>query len=255
MNACFQYWISRPLLPGARYGIDQMAAYVHRCGAIHRACLHATLTDRMGLDPRWWDKLRPVFDPFFVSYDKTLIADVDVFPRPGLKVSIFDESVGDFGMVEEPDQPEFRDRWPSPLFNRKADEKWAAFVERTWGSKPPRDAKGRPRTWNAGVILLSRAGREKLTTIRPTPKEYVTACRKAGLLPGVSTEQGYLNMLAFLPGMKFTALSLEWNRTVQKIGDGSVYDRRTADTRFTHIMLRGADHHDAAWHDAIVNRV
>lgn len=254
-NICHQYWISRPLLQGAKYGTECMAAYAKRCGAKHNFVVHDTYTNRMGLDPRWWDKIRPLFDPFYALTDKVLIADVDIFPRPGLTVSIFDEPVGDFGMVEEPDQPEFRDRWPTSLFSRKADETWANFVTALYHCNIPRDAKGRPRTWNAGVILLSKEGREKLATIRPTPRDYIREARRRKLPAGYCTEQAYLNTLAFLPGVRFTELSLEWNRQVHKIGDGTVYDRRNADTRFTHIMLSGADHHDAAWHDAIVNRV
>lgn len=254
MNIAFQYWLSRPVLPGAEYGAKCMSEYAGRCGATHYFARHETFTDRLGVDPRWFDKLRPVFDPQFAGFDKVLVADVDVFPVDGITASIFDEPCGDFGMVEEPDQPAARAHPNSRLFTTAHDLAWAAMVERTWGSKPPRDALGRPRTWNAGVILLTREGREKLARIRPTPKEYVDACRKARLSAGVSTEQGYLNTLAFMPGVNFTQLSLEWNRTLQPLPDGTTYDKRTPDTKFVHCMLRAADWQSAEWHHRVVNR-
>lgn len=253
-HCVFSYWLSRPVLPGAEAGAAAMAAYAKQVGADFRFARHDPFMDRYGVDPRWFDKLRPVFDPSFAQYEKVLTVDSDVFPVDGITANIFDEPVGDFGMVEEPDQPEFRERWPSSLFSTKGDKQWAGFVHGRWGCRPPLDAKGRPRTWNAGVILFTREGREKLRRVVPQPKDYEQTMRKFKMPGGVCTEQGLMNTWAFLPGIRFTEMSLEWNRQIHHTADGSIYDRRNGLTKFTHVMFRGADHRSAAWHHAIVNQ-
>lgn len=252
MNAIFRYWHGK-VLPGTEAGTAAMRAYAHRIGADYIEHRHDPYMQRHGVEARWFDKLRPVFDPDFAHYDKVLVPDHDVFPVDGLSQSIFDEPVGHFGMCEEPDQPEFRERFPSSLFSLAADRRWSEFVLRWWGCRVPLDDKGRPRTWNAGVILLTRAGMDRLRTIDPSPAKYVYAAKRTGLPAGYCTEQGYLNTIAFLPGVEFTQLSVEWNRMLHHLKDGSTYDRRTPETKFVHVMFRAADHNDAAWHHQKVN--
>lgn len=253
MNCIYSYWLSKPVLPGAEYGAQCMSAYAKQVGADFRFDRHDPYMNRHGVDARWFDKLRPVFDPTFEQYEKFLVVDSDVFPVDGITANIFDEPVGDFGMVEEPDQPAFRERWPSSLFSRLADEKWELFVSALYRCQIPQDAMKRPRTWNAGVILFSREGRATLRTIAPQPRDYVREAKRRGLPEGYATEQALCNTWAFLPGMNFTPLPLEWNRQIHALGDGSVYDRRTPETKFVHVMLRAADHNDAAWHHRMVN--
>lgn len=252
MNCVFQYWLSRPVLPGAEAGAAAMAAYAKRIGADHRFARHETFTDRLGVDARWFDKLRPVYDPAFDRYERILVSDVDVFPVDGLTANIFEEPCTTFAMALEPDQPELRERFPTKLFSRATDERWASWVE-TWGCRVPRDDKGRPLVFNAGVILYTRKGMDWLRGNLPQPADYVRAAKRAGMPATYQTEQSYLNAIAALPVARFASLSVEWNRQILRAGDGSTYDRRTPQTKFVHVMLRAADHNDAAWHHALVN--
>lgn len=255
MKACvYSYWLSTPVLPGARAGAAAMAAYAKTVGADFRFDCHSPYMTRHGVDARWFDKLRPAYDPTFAAYDKVLVVDSDVFPVDGITANIFDEPCDGFGMVEEPDQPAFRERFPSSLFSRTGDERWALFVRRAWGAMIPFDDHGRPRTWNAGVILLTRDALGAIPSLAVQPQGYVDAAKREGLPHGYTTEQAYLNLLAFSGWVRFTPLALEWNRQLHHLGDGTTYDRRTADTKFVHVQFRGADHHDAAWHHALVNR-
>lgn len=253
MNAIFQYWTIGPLFPGCVYGSECMAAYAKLVGADYVHKVREPFTDKYGVDARWFDKLRPVFDPAFDQYDKVMVVDHDVFPVDGITASIFDELLADFGMVEEIDQPALRAHPKSNTFTTANDRKWAAFVQRAYQATIPVDEQRRPRAWNAGVILFSRAGRTKLRAAVPRPKAYHVAALGAGLPGSYATEQCYLNTLAFLSGMNFTRLPRVWNEMLHHQPDGLVHDKRTAATRFVHVMFRGADHHDAAWHHAKVH--
>lgn len=254
MNLIFQYWLSRPVLPGAEHGAKCMSEYAGRVGATHYFARHKTYTERYGVDPRWFDKLRPVFDPELDKFDLVLVSDVDVFPVRGLTQSIFEEPLLGFGMCEEVDQPELREKY-GRVFTTANDRKWAAYLAKRWGSNIPIDKKGRPRVWNAGVILFSPVGRQLIRTAAPaTMKEYRDAINAQGFPPCYATEQCYLNMLAFSGVIPFTHLSVEWNRMVHHVGtQRETYDRRTPETKFVHVMFRAADHNNAAWHDSIVN--
>jgi len=253
MNCIFQYWLSRPVLPGAEAGAAAMAAYAKMVGADYRFDRHDPYTNRLGVDARWFDKLRPVYDPTFRPYERVLVCDVDVFPVEGITDNIFMEAVGDFGMCEEPDQPWIREKFPSSIFSSENDKKWAAWCAAKWGCKIPKDDKGRVRQWNAGLILFSAAGVEKMRSVHPQPKAYVESIKGAGLTASYATEQCFLNALAFSGLLNFTPLSVEYNRQVHGLKDGTKYDRRTADTKFVHVQERAADHNDAAWHHRIVN--
>lgn len=252
MNCIYSYWLSKPVLPGACAGAAAMQAYARRIGADFRFLRHDPYTNRFGVEARWFDKLRPCFDPAFQYFDKVAVVDSDVFPVAGLTQNIFEEPCGDFAMAEEPDQPAMRA--VGRLFTTELDRRWANFCRDRWDSVIPCDEHNRPRTWNAGVIVLHWAGRQKIAHgITATMAQYHRATRQAGFPAQYCTEQGYLNMLAFSPTFLFSPLSVEWNRQIHRDPRGGVYDRRTDQTRFVHVMLPGADHHDAAWHDAIVN--
>lgn len=251
----WQYWLSHPVLPGAEAGSAAMAEYAKRIGADYRFDRHDPFMNKGGIPARWYDKLRPCFDPtIYEVYDRVLIADVDVFPVDGLTASIFDESCLDVGMCEEPDQPYFRSLATTNICT-KNDLLWAEFV-RKYGATIPVNEKGQPRTWNAGVIVLSRAAMRKIREATPSIYTYYHAMRKR--FPEMYCgEQNYLCMLAAAGVFEFTSLSVEWNRMVHHYGPPSVnrpvYDKRTPDTKFVHVMFRAADWNDAAWHHNIVN--
>lgn len=251
MNCIYQYWLSRPVLPGAVYGSQCMGAYAARIGAEYVQKLHEPFTDRLGVDARWFDKLRPCYDASFAKYEKVLVVDHDVFPVASLTASIFEEQVADFGMVEEPDQPAMRAHPKARIFTTAADQRWASLVASKWGARIPCDAKARPRTWNAGVILLREPAR--LASLPCAPSIYHHTIKRAGLPACYATEQCYLNMLAFSGWLEFTPLPLSWNRQIHAMPGGGIYDKRDAQTKFVHVMLSGADHRPAIWHDAVVN--
>lgn len=253
MNAVFQYWLSKPFLPGAEAGAAAMAAYAKQIGSDYHLAREPFM-DRHGVNPRWFDKLRPVWDPAFDHYERVLIADVDIWPVEGLTANIWDEATGDFQMCEEPDQPQMRQKWPTSLFSHDLDQRWATWVAKEFGCDVRRDHLRRPLVFNAGLIALSRGGMFFLrANTTPRPQTYVERARAAGFPETYCTEQSYLNMVAARPFSGFAPLSVEWNRQIHRLADGSKYDRRTENTRFVHVMFRGADHNNAEWHRAIVN--
>lgn len=228
----YQCW-NGPMPSAAEYSLELMRDYAVRMGAHYRC----DIDDRyMGKHSKYFDMLRPVYDEDFHEYDKVCVVDMDVFPVDGLTENIFDEPVGDFGMCEEPDQPWMREVPHVPHITHGHDEEWAALFSQT---KFPRDEQGRLRVFNSGVALFSREGLckgpEAFWDI-----DYYT--KRTSHLPSFyQWDQMFLHAMAFSQFVDFTVLPQEWNRQIHHLPDGSIYDKRTADTKFVHIQLRGAN--------------
>jgi hypothetical protein len=204
---------------------------------------------------RYYGCFKPVFDDHYHEYDNVLFADTDVFPVDGLEENIFETFTGELGMCTEPLQPEYR------VIKGLAekDKAWARIVEHKYGSKPPKDAKGRYKVYNSGVVLYSNAGLVKCKESFPSFNEYVT------LMQGVAgvhqTDQGYLHAMAFAMDIDFQELDNEWNRYIvydpkvkPVMNTRKVCDPRTPNTKMVHVQLAGSDHQSNKWHYNVVNK-
>lgn len=250
MNLIYQYWNGDPLPSGAQYSSTLMAAYAERIGAHYRLDRNENY---FGANAKYFDCLRPIYDPLFRDYNRVLFVDLDVFPVRDLAEDVFDVECSGIGMAEEPHQPEYRQNRTKHI-NGRADEKWAALVERRWGCIVPRDENGRPRVFNSGVVMFMPDGVRQAGERFVPINEYIADVRAVGLSSFYAIDQNYLHAMCHLPGFPFTVLDSEWNRQVHGKDDGTIYDARTPNTKFVHIQLSGADHQSAEWHDAIVNR-
>jgi len=251
-NLIYQHWNGPPTLPGAKLSSKMIRGYAAHIGSDYRFDEHKAWTRKLNVDPRWFEDIRPIYDPTFDHYDNILVLDADIYPVRGLTPNIFDEFPGcDFGMCEEPHQPAMRQHSKSRI-NGANDERWAALV-RTWGSTPPRDDQGRLLVFNTGLVLLSREARLRARAAFMRPADYVAKVRAHKLPSFYTLDQNYLHAMAFMGHLEFTRISPEWNRQVHATADGSTYDARTQDTKLVHIQYRGADH----WPDtkllAIIN--
>lgn len=249
MNLIYQYWNGGELPPGAQAGNDNMRAYAERVGAQYRMDRDGNF---MGAHSRYFDLLRPVYDDWFDQFDRVLFVDLDVFAVDGLTESIFGEPCADIGMCEEPGMPEYRDGRKKHI-NGASDRVWATLVRGAWDSDIPRDSKGRVRVFNSGVVMFTREGIRAARESFVPVTDYVDSINTVRLSGFYGIDQNYMDAMVHRSPIDFTELSPEWNRQVHGKDDGTTYDERTPDTKFVHIQLSGADHNDAAWHDAIVN--
>ena len=234
MNLIYQCW-NGPLPSAAKYSKACMAAYAWKIGAEYRCDVDQQY---MGKHSKYFDMLRPVYDEDFHKYDKVCVCDMDVFPVEGLAESIFDEPVGDFGMCEEPDQPWMRQVPHVAHITHENDEAWAALF-RDLRIVFPRDDQDRLRVFNTGVVMFTRFGLRKLRNQGWPIDEYTHYT--SGLPTFYQWDQMYLHAMAFVLNADFTVLPQEWNRQIHHLPNGSVYDKRTADTKFVHVQLRGAN--------------
>jgi hypothetical protein len=235
--------------PGAQHSTELLRHYAPRVGAEY--CLDVN-DPVMGANAKYFDRLRPLFDRFFDQFRLLLYLDMDIFPVRGLTENIFEEPCADIGMCEEVGMPEYRDGRKKHI-NGNADRVWADLVEREFGSVIPRDEKGRVRVFNSGLIMWTRDGIEKARQCFVPVDQYIAAVKATNLSSFYAIDQNYMDAMVHMPSVNFTELSPEWNRQVHGKDDGTTYDERTPETKFVHIQLSGADHNDAAWHDAIVN--
>jgi len=214
-----------------------MKSYADTVGADYRFDHNQNYMGRLS---KYFDIMRPVYDEWFDEYETVLYLDIDIYPVAGLKESIFDIEIADMAMCQEPDQPEMREK--STFFiNGRMDKVWRQFVKDKWGANPPLDSKGRVLVFNTGVVLFSREGRQRIRSHPLTPQEYVSGMLGSGIKTWfyTSNDQPYLHALAHTPEITFTELSPEWNRQVV-----NKYDKRTPETKFVHVQLRGADNWD-----------
>ena len=249
MNLIYQYWNGeRP--QGAVAGSENMKAYARRIGAAYWCYLNEPYM--AGDLARYFDLLRPLWDPAFQEFERVLFVDHDVFAVEGLEANIFDEPLADIGMCEELGMPAYRDGRTKHI-NGVADHVWARLIKSTWGITIPLDEQGRVRVFNSGVVMYRMAAAQKLARVFITIREYIASVRNSNLSGFYAIDQNYMDAMVHLNSVNFTEMHVEWNRQVHGKDDGSVYDERTDQTKFVHIQLSGADDRDAAWHDGIVN--
>lgn len=251
MNLIFQAWNGPAIMPGNLASRDNLGAYAERINAYHRFDHNHAF---MGELAKYYDPVRPLFDPGFDIYDKVASVDLDVFAVDGLTDDLFAAAPGDIAMIEETHQPALRAASPSGI-NGKNDDKWAKVVAREYGIVVPRDNEGRVRVFNTGVLVTTRAARERARSW-PKPRDYVRLMKANKLPDFYGYAQDYVSAMVFLPGRNFAVLPPEWNAMVHHVAGGVLFDGRVAcpgGAKLVHVMIRMADWQSAEWHHAVVN--
>lgn len=251
-NLIYQYWIGPDMPLGATAGRENIEAYADRIGVTHRFQRDAPWMSQMCEHARTFERFRPIFDPTFDEYDGVAVLDLDIFSVEGLTENIFDHMRGGMMLCEEPHQPAYRENrvWH---ISGTHDQRWASEVKERWGITVPRDRKGRPLVYNAGLILMTRAARQQARVSFLPPQQYIEHMRNRKFPRFYTVDQNYIHAMACAGHVDFQPLSSEWNRQIHYV-DSGIYDGRTKDTRMVHVQLRHADDRDAAWHHRIVNK-
>ncbi len=235
----YQYWTGR-MPPYATVSRDLFASYARDIGAEY-------LFEQ---DPkyfrsryaRYYNALRPIFDVDFHTFDQVLFVDMDVIPLQSTEANIFEASLGQIGMVEEVDQPELRSNMLGKI-NHNNDLRWAKVVKRFWGVQVPLDAQGRPRVFNSGVVLYSKAGLQFARKNFPSVKAYQYGMTLAGLPRFYRLDQNYLGAFVGKNGCDFSCLPAVWNSqvtsTLTLTGEHLLIDQRTTSSNFIHMQHVG----------------
>ena len=191
------------------------------------------------LHKRYFAALMPLITDYFQDYDIILYVDMDVLPVPDLKKDIFALAEGHIMMCEEICQPSLRANMQGKI-NLKNDLKWADTVESIWGKRPFTDNSGRPRVFNSGVVLYTKAGTNFLKKKLPNILRYQIAMKFRRLPKFYSFDQNYLNSFINLDGIEFKILPEIWNsqvfRYLDKFANVHLLDRRTDNTCFIHVQ-------------------
>jgi hypothetical protein len=108
------------------------------------------------------------------------------------------------------------------------------------------------------MMVMSREGLQKARDKFAPIKRYVELIQKGGLGKFYWLLQPYYHAM-MVKHLDYTEMDNGWNSYIHYVGDPSakprpVNDTRTADTRFVHIQLRGADDYDAETLWRITNR-
>jgi hypothetical protein len=243
----YQCWTG-PMRSGVEASRLNMQAYASRIGADYRFDKDPNIASKI-CDVRWYyEKLNPLVDDSFLGYDRVMSVDCDVFAVEGLERSIFDEPITDIGICTEPHQPQLRATLSSNICKAN-DEKWARAVKQKWHVDMPRNEAGLLKVYNTGMFVFTAAGLMKAREKFRPYQEYIDHIRAAQLPGFYLIDQNYLHAM-MVAHLEYTELDNGWNSYVHYTGSADriprpVHDSRTADTKFVHIQLRGADDFDA----------
>lgn len=245
----YQFW-DGVLTSGNKAGTEFMKEYAERIGSEYLFEHNARFRTDLGKFSPHYGAFKPIFNKNFHEYDYILFTDTDVVPVDGLTENIFDELIGtdfDIGICEEWNQPEQREKYPGHISNA-ADNRWCDLIESNWGCKMPRDEKNRPRVFNSGVVVYSKAGREKFRKVYIPFADYIRKMQSTNLASFYQGDQNYLN--AILYRFKWKLMDYKWNSSVhysvsQRGGaHRPVTDLRNGRANFVHQQLSAADHYD-----------
>jgi hypothetical protein len=235
--------------------MENMQRYAARIGAEYLFDHNPNIAGKVCDVPMYFEWLNPLLDDRFLAYDRIAVLDMDVYTVEGLSESIFDEPMADVGICTEPHQPELRATLSGPIC-AKNDERWARAVRRLYGAELPRDEQGRLKVYNAGVVVFTRAGLVRARERFVPFQQYIDAMRGEGLPRFYTVDQNYFHAM-MVAHLEYTEMGNGLNSYIHYVGQDTpraVQDSRTADTRFVHIQLRGADDYDAETLWRITNR-
>jgi len=250
----YQCWTG-PMRSGSLASKANMEEYAKRIGADYLFDKDPDVAVRICDVPIYYEPAIPWINLF--DYDKVLIVDMDVFAVEGLTENIFDVPIGDVGICTEPMQPKLRAAM-SGYICREKDERWAQLMKAAYGIDAPRDEDGLLKVYNSGMMVMSREGLRKAHDKFAPIKRYVELIQKGQLGKFYWLLQPYYHAM-MVKHLDYTEMDNGWNSYIHYVGDPSakprpVNDTRTADTRFVHIQLRGADDYDAETLWRITNR-
>lgn len=251
-NLIYQYW-KGPLKPGVLASTKLMKEYADRIGAEYRFDHNVEIASKTVDIPIYYEPANPLVDKSFDEYDNVALIDIDVFPVEGLTENLFDVLDGeDAGICTEPEQPGLRQIYNVAGINNENDKRWASILKAKWGIEYTYDNKKRPLVYNTGVVVLSKAGIQKIRATWPSFQQYVNVMRVSNLPRFYMLFQDYFSAFIHHPEFKFQAMHNGWNSYMHKVGSkptARANDTRTPETKFVHIMFRTADDwpEDALW--------
>ena len=244
-NLIYQCWYG-PMRPGVEVSKKNMKAYADSIGAEYRFDHDIVQAGKICDCPIYYEWLNPLLDETFWEYDNVAIIDVDVFAVDGLSKNIFDDMEGyEVGICEEPLQPKLRTEMViGGCICNANDERWLQVVKEKWGADLPRDEIGRPKVYNAGMVVFSKQGLKKARETWVPFQEYMNYIRSKGMARFYWLDQNYAHAMLEVCNMKWKELDRGWNSQIHYWGQGNprpVIDLRNDNTKFVHIQLRGAD--------------
>jgi hypothetical protein len=222
-----------------------MKEYADRIGADYRFDHNIEIASKLVNIPIYYEPANPLVDNSFDTYDNVALVDIDVFPVKDLTEDIF-QTIGsnDAAICTEPQQPYFRSLYNVAGITNSNDKRWADILKEKWNIDYSYDDKDRPLVFNTGVVILSKAGIEKIRSTWPSFQDYVDVMRKSKLPNFYNLFQDYFS--AFIHKQDFNLVKLDngWNSYVHKLGShptATVNDTRTETTKLVHVMFRTAD--------------
>jgi hypothetical protein len=246
-NLIYQVW-SGEMRPGCLYSSQLVKEYAKKIGADYRLDISPNIASKtVSKDGAYWEWLNPILDDSFLQYDKVCVLDLDIFPVNNLDDNIFDQHVDCFGVCTEPFQGKLRSTVTiAGCINQANDEKWAKISSRNWGGDFPRDSDRYLKVYNAGMVMFTNEGlllaRDKFVPFQ----KYTDVMKREKLGRFYTVDQNYFHSMIVSSGL-YTELDNSWNCYIHYIrGPLSeikhIHDGRTADAKFVHIQLRGADY-------------
>jgi hypothetical protein len=240
-NMIYQYW-QGPLKPGVLASTKLMKAYADKIGAAYKFDHNVTIASKVVNVPIYYEPANPLVSAEFDQYDNVALIDIDVFPVEGLSDNLFMLNGEDAGICTEPKQPFFRTIYNSGGITSAVDKVWARTCADTWGIKYSYDKEGRPEVFNTGVVVISKAGLQKMKKDWPSFQDYVD---KMGQFPRFyRLFQDYFSAFIHLPNFKLMRMPNEWNCYMHKVGShpvAKIGDNRPDNAKLVHIMFRTAD--------------
>ena len=248
-NIIYQYW-QGDMKPGVIESTRLIKEYANRIGAEYRFDHNITIAGKTVNVPIYYEPANPLVDDSFDAYDNVALIDIDVFPVDGLNDNMFDLLDGDdAGICTEPKQPHFREIYNSGGITSPIDKKWVSVCENEWKKiKYSLDSKNRPKVFNTGVVVISKAGLQKMKKEWPSFQEYVNVMRQIGFPKFYSLFQDYFSAFIHMEGFKLKELPNEWNCYMHKVGshpNATIGDNRPENAKLVHIMFRTADNWSA----------
>ena len=241
-NLIYQYW-KGPMKPGVAASTTLMKAYADRIGAEYRFDHNITIAGHVVNVPIYYEPANPLVSAEFDVYDNVALVDIDVYPVEGLDDSMFALLDGeDAGICTEPKQPYFRTIYNSGGINSAIDKQWADRCEKRWGVKYPTDELNRPEVFNTGVVVISKAGLQKMKKTWPSFQEYVDNMQ--GFPRFYTLFQDYFSAFIHSSGFNLKRLPNEWNCYMHKVGahpNAEIGDNRPPNAKLVHVMFRTAD--------------
>ena len=241
-NLIYQYW-KGPMKPGVAASTALMKAYADRIGAEYRFDHNITIAGHVVNVPIYYEPANPLISAEFDVYDNVALVDIDVYPVEGLDDSMFALLDGeDAGICTEPKQPYFRTIYNSGGINSAIDKQWADRCEKRWGVKYPTDELNRPEVFNTGVVVISKAGLQKMKKTWPSFQEYVDNMQ--GFPRFYTLFQDYFSAFIHSSGFNLKRLPNEWNCYMHKVGahpNAEIGDNRPPNAKLVHVMFRTAD--------------